>query len=439
MISYLNAMKYYLGIGLLCCQLAVSAQEPRLLDRIVAVVNDEVITESALREELRAVESELRRQGTRLPSQRVLEKQMLERMVVTRLQLQVAERLGMEVDENTLNEALRDIAAQENMSLEQFRRALEQEGYSFPEFRETIREQLTIKRLHQRQVVSRINVTEQEINNFLTNQARQGNTTAAYRLQHILIAVPDAASPEVIQEKREKAEAIMRKLRAGADFQEIAVAESDSRQALEGGDLGWRKSGEIPSLFMDVVPRMAEGDIEGPIRNAGGFHIIRLAGLRSTGRSVITQTHARHILIKTNEVVSDNEAEERLKKLRQRIVVGEEDFAELARAHSEDPGSSTEGGDLGWISPGSLVSEFEEEIDRLRSNEISEPFKTRYGWHIVQVLDRREHDNTEDALRTRAARQIRERKIEEELQNWLRQLRDEAYVEYRLEGFEEED
>jgi peptidyl-prolyl cis-trans isomerase SurA len=402
------------------------------LERIVAVVNEEVIVDSRLQREIRGVEAELRQQATRLPSPEVLRRQVLERLVLSRLQLQLAERNSIKVDDGELNDAVRNVAAENNLSLEQFRQALDKEELDFAEFRENLREQLTIRRLQQRQVVSRVNVTDQEIANFIANQAQQGNTTAEYHLLHILIALPDAASPEVIKEKQQKARELVDSLRAGADFQATAVAVSDSQQALEGGDLGWRKAGEVPSLFAGLVARMSVGDIEGPIRNAGGFHILKLAGIRSTGQSVVTQTRARHILIKTSELISDQEAESKLAQLRERILHGD-DFTELARAHSEDPASAAEGGALGWISPGVMVSEFEEVMDSLKTNQISQPFRSRFGWHILQVLERREHDNTEEALRTRASKQIRQRKIEEELQNWLRQLRDEAYVEYRLE------
>jgi peptidyl-prolyl cis-trans isomerase SurA len=244
--------------------------------------------------------------------------------------------------------------------------------------------------------------------------------------------LPEGASPEIIQEKQKKADEVMEKLRGGADFQETAVAVSESRQALEGGDLGWRKAGEIPSLFAAEVATMKPNDIRGPLRNASGFHIIKLAASRGGSQVTVTQTHARHILIKTSETVPETEARNKLQQIRTRLENGE-DFATLARANSEDPGSASQGGDLGWVSPGTLVDEFEEIMDKLAVDEISQPFKTTYGWHVVQILGRRQHDNTSEALRNRAAKQIRQRKIEEELQSWLRQLREESYVEYRLD------
>jgi len=408
-----------------------TAQAVEELDKIVAVVNEDVITFTALKNEVQLVVNELQRRRTQMPPTEVLLRQVLERMIMEKLQLQLAERTGIRIDDNTLNATLRRTAAGNGLSLAGLREEVQAGGQSFAGFREELRQQIQIKRLHQRYVNNKVNVTEREIDNFLANQARQGNVRLEYRLLHILIAVPEAASPEIIAEKKDRAEDVLQQLKNGADFKQTAIAYSDSRLALEGGDLGWRSSGELPSLFAEIASKLEVGTSSSILRNASGFHIIQLADKRDGEQSIITQTNSRHILLKTNELRADNEAESRLWQIKERIESGQ-DFAQLAKAHSDDTTSARQGGDLGWVSPSDMVPEFEEEMLKLNPQEISAPFKSRYGWHIVQVLERREHDNTEQARRSKASRIIRQRKIEEELQTWLRQLRDEAYVENRL-------
>ncbi|OQW90921.1 MAG: hypothetical protein BWK79_18340 [Beggiatoa sp. IS2] len=403
------------------------------LDYIVAVVNEDVITHTALQRKIQETVDGLRKRQVNIPPQRELEKRVLEGMVTRILQLQLAKQAGIEVDDDSLNEMLRNVAAQEQKTLQDFRLTVERDGYEFREFREELRNEMLIKRLQQRQVVNRINVTNREIETFLAGQTQQGEKSDEYHLLHILVALPEAASPEIIAVKQREAENVLAKLRTGADFKEIAFTVSDSQVALEGGDLGWRKIGEIPTLFTDAVKKMAIGAVEGPIRNASGFHIIKLADKRQAEEAVATQNKVRHILRKTSESISDFEAEYDLSLLKTRIEGGE-DFGALAQAHSDDKGSASEGGLLGWIGPGDLVPEFEEVIARLQMDKVSEPFKSRYGWHIIQVLESRQQDNTKNAQRNKAMRQIRQRKVEEELQEWLKQLRDEAYVEYRSVG-----
>jgi len=400
------------------------------LDWIVAVVNDEVIVNSDLQGEMRSIVSNLRQQGTALPPQDVLQKQVLERMVTNRVQLQLASRTGIKVDDGTLNAALRQVAAQNQLSLEGFQEALAKEGVTYAEFREDLRDQLIIRRLQQRQVASQVTVTEREIDNALANQVRQGSGGHEYHLMHILIAVPEGASPELIAEKKARAEQVLGLLQEGADFKQTAVTYSNGQQAFEGGDLGWRKAGQLPALFADRLVKMKAGEVAGPFQNASGFHLIKLAELRGATQSIVTQTKARHILVQTNELVSDAEAESRLRQLKERAEAGDA-FAALAKANSEDAASARDGGELGWISPGQMVPEFEEAMQNLKPGDVSEPFRSRYGWHIIQVEERRDHDNTEQALRSKASQQIRQRKMEEELDSWLRQLRDEAYVDYR--------
>jgi peptidyl-prolyl cis-trans isomerase SurA len=428
--KYIKNSFYLLILNLLFTPVAIA--EIEILDYIVAVVNDDIITNSSLQIRVNQYEQKLLEKSKgKMPPRRYLEKQILDRMILDILQLQVAKNTGIKINDNLVNAQLRKVAATKGLSLNSFRQELEADGYNYRAIREQLRQEMIIQRLQQRQVVSRINVKPREIDNFLANQIQQGNISTEYHIQHILIALPETPSPDEIETKKQKAEDTVKKLKDGADFEATAVAVSDSRQALEGGDLGWLKLGELPVLFTKVINNMAIGEINGPLLNSSGFHIIKLLNKRNSAQSVITQTKARHILIKPNTLISEKQAKRRLKRLKYRIQNGE-DFAKLARTNSKDTTTSGEGGALGWVSPGDLVAEFEEVMNELSKNQISEPFKSRYGWHIVQVLDRRKHDNTEQALRTAAAKQIRQRKINEELQNWLLQLRDQSYVEYRL-------
>ena len=401
------------------------------VDKIVAVVNDDVITSTELDNRLHSIKEQLKNQSAPIPPDQALKKQVLDRMILASLQLQLADQNGIRVDDDTLNRTIERIAEGNKLTLPEFRGVLEKEGYDFATFREDIRREILISRVQQRQVSDRIMVTEQEIDNFLATQRAQGNTGAEYHIAHILIAVPDAASSERIQAARQRAEDILHKLRSGASFQETAIASSDGQQALQGGDLGWRKTAELPTLFVDPILHMKDGDISDLIRSPSGFHIIKLLAQRNGKRHIVTQTHARHILIRTDELTGDATAQARLKDIRQRIKAGA-DFAALAREYSNDTATATNGGDLGWVNPGDMVPSFEAQIDKLATGEISKPFKTGFGWHIVQVLQRRRHDDTDAFIRSQARKAIRQRKTEEELQSWLARLRDDAYVENRL-------
>jgi len=401
-----------------------------LLDRIVAVVNDEVIMSSTLEQEVRTISERLRQQDKRLPPLAILDKQVLERIIIQQLQLQRAERSGIRIEDQRLNAAVSRIAERNNLSIRQFRHALEAENYDFSTYRENIRQEMLIQRLRERQVEERIHVTQSEIDNWIETYKRQGQGGSEYHLQHILIGIPEQADPDTITQKQDQAQQILSLLQKGDDFSETAIAVSDSRQALEGGDLGWRKEGELPTLFKSSLAAMQTGQLSKVLRNASGFHIIKLVDKRDTAKIIVTQTQARHILLKPSEILSVQDAQTRLGQIRSRILVGE-DFATLAQAHSADKSSSAKGGDLGWVTPGSLVPEFEKVMNDLGDNDISQVFKTRYGWHIIQVLARRQHDNTREAIRAKAVAEIRARKTDEALESWLRRLRDEAYVEYR--------
>ena len=414
---------------------AVAQSTPSVieLDRIVAVVNDDVIVESELQARVRLVKDQLRQGGTALPPEDVLGKQVLERLILERLQIQIAERAGMRVEDETLNKAVEQVAKQNNLDVPQFKQILERDGFDFARFRQNIRNEILISRLQQRQLQNRITVTDRDIDNYIFTLEKQGTDASAYRLSHILVAVPEAASSEAIADARRQAEQIVEQLRNGTDFAKLAVSQSDGQQALQGGDLGWRNGSELPTIFADVAPKMRKGEISDPIKSSSGFHVVQLADVRgAAGRHVVIQTHARHILVRPNEVTSAEEAKNRLQQLRVRIENGD-DFEELARAHSDDRGSALQGGDLGWVNPGDTVPNFESTMNSIPEGGLSEPFETRFGWHLVQVLERREFDDTEKVKRARAADQLRQRKMDEELQNWLRQIRDEAYVELRLD------
>ena len=424
-------LAFFLWTGLPVAASADEDQERVELDRIVAVVNDDVITATELQQRIDTIVRQMRQQRTALPPQHVLRKQVLERIIVNRIQLQLAAANGIRVDDETLNQTIRKIAARNNMTLGQFREVIEADGFSFAQFRESMREEIIITRLRQRQVDSRIMVSDQEVENFLANQKIQGNANEEYRLGHILIALPEGASPRQIKQARSKAQKILDELRQGTDFTQEAMAVSDGQQALSGGDLGWRKAGELPTIFADVVQNMSVGDVSNLIRSPSGFHIIKLMDHRNAERHIVTQTRARHILIRTNDLTSDEQARELLLQLRERAAKGE-DFAELARTYSDDKASAVDGGDLGWVEKGKMVPEFEKAMLALQPGQYSDAVKTQFGWHLIEVVDRRDVDVTEEFTKNKVREQIYQRKVEEAGTNWLRKLRDESYVELRL-------
>jgi len=400
------------------------------LDRIIAVVNDDVILESELRSMERNVRQQLRQRDAAVPPSDVMYKQVLERLLIQRLQIQKANKVGVRVGDDALNAALRQIAGNNGLTLREFRDVLEKDNYDFSEFRESIREDMIISRLRKSQVEDRVVVSDREIDNFLATQVSQGGAETVFNLQHILISMPEAAEPEQVQEAQQKLEKVQQLLESGADFSEVAAGYSDGQNALEGGDLGWRKQGELPSLFAEAVPSLTLGEVSDVIRSGSGFHLVKVADVKSEETHLVKQTLASHILLKTNELTTDDDAELRLQKLRERVVNGA-DFAELARANSDDTGSAIEGGSLGWASPGVMVPEFEEKMDALADGQVSEVFKSRFGWHMIKVFERREQNMAEEFKRNKARAQIRQRKITENMERWLREMRDEAYVEYR--------
>nr|BAL54087.1 peptidyl-prolyl cis-trans isomerase SurA [uncultured Gammaproteobacteria bacterium] len=419
----------------MCVLLVLGGPLPaaELLDRIVAVVEDDVILASELEQQLEVIERQLQAGNSPLPERRALRRQVLERMILRSLQLQLAKQQGIQVDDETLRQALLDLAQRNGMDLETFRRAVENEGMDYAQFVENLREELMLGRLRASQVNARIQVSEREVEHFLETEAQTDSAATEYRLGHILIATPEAASPQRIQQAQQKAERLVAELRQGLDFHQAAVTLSDGAQAMQGGDLGWRKLEAIPSLFADLVPRMQKGEIQGPIRSPSGFHIIKLLDVKGKDDShQVTETHVRHILIQPNEVIDDAEAKRRLRLLKQRLAQGE-DFATLAQNYSDDKASSVKGGDLGWITPEAVVPAFREAMDRLKEGEISEPVQTPFGWHLIQVLGRKTRNDTAEYRRKRAKDILTQRKFEEETELWLQKLRAESYVEVHLD------
>jgi peptidyl-prolyl cis-trans isomerase SurA len=405
-----------------------------LLDRIAAVVNDGVVLVSQLDAQTDEVIQRLRAQRTELPPRNVLRKQVLERLVMEEIQMQRADRLGIEVSEEMLNGALDDVARRNNIQFSDLPEALARQGVDYRDFRDEIRKQLKLQLLRQRDVIARINISPRELDQFKARQANAPDQNAEYNISHILISVPVTASPEQIETREQRAREVYEKAKAGEDFAQLAVTYSESSTNIEGGSLGWRKGPQLPSIIADRISQMKAGEVAEPIRTPSGFHIFRLNETRggAGGDAVISQVHARHILLRTNELEDDQTIEQKLNTIRDRILNGGEDFAAIAAVTSQDPGSAADGGDLGWTGPGSFVPEFEKQLQSLGENEISKPFKTQYGWHIVQLLGRRDHDATEDRKTQQAYAQLREAKAEEETELWLRRLRDEAFVEYRM-------
>lgn len=402
------------------------------LDRIVAVVNNEVITSNDLNNRMAMVVKQLQAQSTQLPPQDALKKQLLERMINDMVQMQEAKETGIRVDDATLDKALQRIADENNLSMTEFRRRLEEDGVRWQKFREEVRGEVIMSRLREREVESGINVTEAEVDTQLSLEAREATTDQEFRLAHILVLVPEQATSAQIEARRKRALQALSELRKGAEFAQISAQYSDAPDALQGGNLGWRPSGRLPAIFLEALTPLKSGEITDILRSANGFHIVKLLDRRGrNAQPTIQQTHVRHILVRSKEGVTDTDARERLARLRERIIGGA-DFAELAKVHSDDP-SNSKGGDLGWISPGDTVPEFERAMNQLRDNEISAPVQSSFGWHLIQVTERRTEGVTEERKRAAARTTIRARKADEAYQDWLRQTRDRAFVEYRLE------
>lgn len=402
------------------------------VDRIVAIVNDDVITQNELAERTRIVVGQLKRAGGQLPPPDALQRQVLERMINDLVQVQLAKETGVKIDDATVEKTVQRIADDNNLSMTAFRQALERDGIRYTRFREDMRNELTLSRLREREVENAVVVTDAEVETELARAGKERGGNTEFQLQHILVGVPQQATPEQIEGRRRRALQALSELRKGATFAEISATYSDAPDALQGGNLGWRAAGRLPALFLEALDKMKPGEVSDILRSPSGFHIVRLLEKRDKEKSpAVAQTHARHILVRTKEGTSDADARERLVRLRARIVAGE-DFAELARVHSED-GTASKGGDLGWISPGETVPEFERVMNALREGEYSQPVQTPFGWHIVQVLERRSEELSEERKKLAARQTVRARKADESYQDWARQTRDRAFVEIRLD------
>lgn len=413
------------------------AQRISLVDRIVAIVNSEVVTNSELNERLVVAERQMKRGGTPVPEPRVLERQVLERLVLEKAQLQMAKDTGLRVDEVQLDRTLSRIAENNKMTLATFRQTLEKDGVQFDRFRDEIRNEIMLTRLREREVEDKIQISDSEIELYMAENEGPGASLGdvEYNVAHVLVRLPDQASPDRIQAARARAEKVVAESKGGADFAKLAASYSDAADALAGGQMGWRSHDRLPELFSSVLKDLPPGGVSGVLRSPAGFHVLKMierrGGTAAASGAPVRQTLARHILIKTSEVVSENDAKRRLSDIRDRIANGT-DFVELAKLNSAD-GSATKGGDLGWVYPGDTVPEFERAMDELKSGEISQPVKSQFGYHLIQVLERRVADVSMERRRLQARQALRERRVDEAFQDWLRQLRDRTYVEIRLE------
>ncbi len=402
------------------------------LDRVIAVVNDEALTRYDLEEQKRTVLQQMRAQKVTPPPEDVLDKQLLERLVTQRALMQYAKETGIRIDDVQVERTIQRIAQENKMTPAQFRQAVEREGISFDKYRDEIRNEITLQRLREREVDSRIAVSDAEVDNFLATIASQAGGETEYHLAHVLVIVPEQASPEQIEAKRLRAEEALKQIRGGAEFSQVAAGFSDAPDALKGGDLGWRAPARLPTVFAEQVRSMKPGEVSGVLRSPAGFHIVKLEDTRSRNQpTVVEQTHARHILIKVNEITSESEAKIKIDRIKDRIDTGAS-FEDQARLNSEDA-SASKGGDLGWISPGDTVPDFEQAMAKLKIGQVSAPVRTPFGWHLIEVLERRTQDITAERQREQARNAMRQRKSEEAFQEWVRQIRDRAYVEFKAD------
>ena len=419
------------GLGL-AYQFNAQAAEVVKMDRIVAIVDQAVVTEQELESRIATVTAQFKKQGTELPAETILRKQILERLITDTLQLQYAAQTGLKVDDNQLDKTIGRIAEQNQLSLAEFTEALAKDGVSMTKFRADIRNEITLARLREREVDGRVNVSESEIDNFLTSQAANNENQDEYEIAHLLIRTPEEGTTEDIQKAKSKVDSALTELKAGVSFAKVSASFSDAPNALEGGSLGWKKASQMPALFLDALKAMQVGEVSAPLRSPNGFHVLKLNNKRG-GNSplVIQQTHARHILIKLSEIMSEKDGKLKIDGIKERLDNGEK-FEALARQYSEDSTASS-GGDLNWVNPGDTVPQFEKAMNELKELQISPPVRTQFGWHLIQVIERRSQDMSKEAARLKARQEIRAKKADEAYQDWIRELRDRAYVEIRLE------
>jgi peptidyl-prolyl cis-trans isomerase SurA len=399
-----------------------------VIDQVVAIVDDDVIMASELRERVSAVSENLKARGIQAPPEDELIRETLDRLILESIQLQKGERAGVRISDEQLNAAVQRIAAQNRMTLEQFRQALAEHGQSYEAMREQVRKEMIIQRVQAGNVNQRIRLTDQEVDNFMATQAGQSLSQTEYHLLHALLPLNPAAPDSEVQAANAQVAAVMQRLRAGESFEQV-IRSSNTPYTFSGGDLGWRKVEDLPSIFSDIVPKLTAGQTADAVRSDNGLHLVYLEAVRGDNQ-LVSQTKARHILVKPSEIMTDNQARDLVAELRDRAIAGE-DFADLAREYSEDIGSAQEGGELGWTSPGQMVPEFEKAMAATAVDQISEPVRTQFGWHIVKVEGRREQDMTDKATREKAMDYVHNRKYQEELDAWLRQIRDEAFVDIK--------
>jgi peptidyl-prolyl cis-trans isomerase SurA len=402
------------------------------LDRVVAIVNEGIVLQSQLDTQSALISERLREQAGQAPPADVIRQQVLERLVLQEIQVQRATRLGVQVSDEMLNEALRDVAKRNNIPFEEMPIALERQGIDYASYREEMRREIMLSMLKQRDVYPRIYVSPRELDQALERAEGQAGTNTEYDVSHILLSLPEAATADEMTKVEDLARDIHRRAVQGEDFGQLALTYSKAQSALERGKLGWRRMNQLPQFIGDLVSNMKPGDVSDPVRTPTGFHLVRLDETRGgdSGPVMVEQVHSRHILMRPNEVQDDATTRQRLAALRDRILAGE-DFGALASVTSEDPGSASRGGDLGWTSPGTFDPEFENVLSKLQQDEISEPFRSQFGWHIVQLLGKRSHDQSDELRRQQVLTALRESKVDEETELWLRRLRDEAYVEIR--------
>lgn len=422
---WLNAVMASL---LLSAPMAQAKLEP--LDRITAVVDDDIIMQSELDARVNVVKNQSK--GMRLPPDAVLEEQVLDRLIIESIQLQMAERSGIRISDQQLNQIIATIAQQNGLNLKQFQQALAKDGVEYGEAREQIRRERIISEVQRYRVGNTVQISEQDIDSFLNSARGQTATSEEFRIGHILIQVPSQAKKSELNKAKKTAQDLVKSLRNGANFEQVAIANSDGRNALKGGDLGWRKEAELPSLFADIAPTLKKGGVSDPIRSASGFHIIKVTDKRGGDEQIVRQTKARHILIQESTIRSEEDSEQLINDIYQRVQNGE-DFAKLAKEFSDDPGSKVNGGDLNWINDGDMVPAFEKAMKASQKGQVSKPFKSRFGWHILEVTGYRQKDMAEEVQRNQARQLLYSRRFEEELPIWLRQIRSESYVEIKNE------
>ena len=426
------------GVQALLVFLAVMAPltvqaERKLLDQVVAIVDEDVILQTELEARINTIASRLRAQGTELPRRQLLEERVLDQLITDSIQMQMAERAGMRISDNELNETMANIAERNGMALSEFEAQLEAEGVTYNQAREQIRKEMLTSRVQQRQVGNRVRVSDREVENYLESQEARGNNGAEYRLAYIFISVDNPSDDAEMAAAREKAERLRGEIAQGRDFREAAVAESDASNALEGGDMGWRAEGQLPSLVAPVVPDLAVGEPSPVLENNSGFHLVMVMGKRGGEQQQVIQQHrVRHILVRPSEAITDSQAEARIRDLYQQLQNGA-DFSSLAKEYSDDPVSGSDGGNLGWVSPGQMVPAFGQAMIEADVGELRGPFRSQFGWHILQVQERRQKDISAEVRETEARQAIYRRKFETELQNWLREIRGEAFVEFKGE------